>query len=85
MNTAVEIEAALLNEVATVLNTAPENLDPETPLHELGVDSLSLVELFVFVEKTYRFKLMTSGIRQEDLRSLRSLARCIAHEIDLRG
>jgi len=85
MNDVHDIEKALQREVATVLNVAPESLDLETPLHELGVDSLSLVELFVFVEKTYRFKLMTSGIRQEDLRSLRSLARCIAHEIDRCG
>ena len=46
-------------------------------MHELGVDSLSFVELLVFIEKTFNIKLMESGLTREDFRTIHSLASSI--------
>ncbi len=73
-----EIEGKLSRQLAIILNIPAADLKPEVPLHELGVDSLSFVELLVFIEKEFKLKLMESGITREDFRTLHSLAACIS-------
>ena len=46
-------------------------------MHELGMDSLGLVELFVFIEKEFKINLMESDISQEDIMKIDSLAKSI--------
>lgn len=72
-----EIEQKLIKQVAAILNIAQNKVAPDALLHTLGVDSLSFVELLVFIEKDLKIKLMESGITREDFRTIRSLARCI--------
>ena len=69
-----ETEKLLTQQLALVLGISVDGIDVNAPLHELGVDSLSLVELFVFIEKTFELKLMESGITQEDLKTIKALA-----------
>jgi acyl carrier protein len=72
-----DIEGKLGRQLSIILSIPVVDLKPEIPLHELGVDSLSFVELLVFIEKEFKIKLMESGITREDFRTLHSLARCI--------
>ena len=73
-----EIENILAREIATIISVDPSRVIPDIPLHELGIDSLSFVELFVFIEKTFNIKLMESVLTREDFRTVRSLASSIS-------
>ncbi len=72
-----KIENILTQEIATILSVDPSTIIRDIPMHELGVDSLSFVELLVFIEKTFNIKLMESGLTREDFRTIRSLASSI--------
>jgi len=72
-----DIENLLKNEIAIILSLNIDDIDSTKPLHELGLDSLSFVELFVFIEKTFNLKLMDANINQNDLINVQALAKCI--------
>lgn len=75
--TVKEIENKLIRQLSVILSSSMAGIKSEIPLHELGVDSLSFVELLVFIEREFKIKLMESGITREDFRTLHSLAVCI--------
>ena len=75
---AKEIEEKLIRQLAAILSTDAVRIKPETPLHVLGVDSLSFVELLVFIEKEFKIKLMESGMTRDDFRTIRALAQRIS-------
>ena len=68
------IEESLRREVAAILSKDPGLIEPEMPLHEMGVDSLGFVELLVVIEKKFKIKLMESGLTRSDFRTIRSLS-----------
>ena len=72
-----QIEEKLIRQISAILSTDSKKIKPEVPLHTLGVDSLSFVELLVFVEKEFKIKLMESGLTSEDFKTIHSLARRI--------
>lgn len=72
------IEKELIDEIAMILGVEHDRVKPEDYLHELGVDSLGLVEILVFIERSYSVNLMESGLTREDFQTIRSLARRIA-------
>jgi len=74
---AKEIEIKLIRQVAAILSLDSQKIKPEVPLHTLGVDSLSFVELLVFIEKEFKIKLMDSGLQAEDFKTIHSLSRRI--------
>ena len=73
-----EIEAVLAKEVAVILGVDAGTIDAAAPLHTLGIDSLSFVEILVFIEKSFKVKLMESGLTRQDFQTIRSLAECIS-------
>lgn len=77
VKTLKEIENILSQEIATILSVDSSKVILDTPLHEMGIDSLSFVELLVFIEKIFNIKLMESGLTSENFRTVRSLASSI--------
>lgn len=75
-----EIEDKLIRQLSIIISSPMAKVKPGIPLHELGVDSLSFIELLVFIEKEFKIKLMESGITQGDFRTVHSLAERI-HKI----
>lgn len=71
-------EDRLINEVALILSQDPSGIKPDVPLHDLGLDSLSFMEILVFIEKTFGLKLMESGLKREDFRTIHSLTSYIS-------
>lgn len=69
-----EIAQRLIEEVAIIRSLDPATLSPETPLSEIGIDSLGLVEILVFIEKTYSLNLLESGLSRQHLRSISTIA-----------
>jgi len=72
-----EITEKIIEQIALSVGEEPENIKSDIMMHELGVDSLALVELFVFIEKEFKIQLMESGISQEDIMQIDSLAKSI--------
>jgi acyl carrier protein len=75
-----QIEEKLIQQIASILSVDNKKIKPEVPLHTLGVDSLSFVELLVFIEKEFKIKLMESGLQAEDFKTIRSLAGRISRQ-----
>ena len=73
-----QVEEKLIRRVATILSVDVVKIKPEAQLHTLGVDSLSFVELLVFIEQEFKIKLMESGMTRDDFRTIRSLAQRIS-------
>ncbi len=71
------IKEKLIDQIALSIGEEPSNIQSDMLMHELGMDSLGLVELFVFIEKEFKFNLMESGISQEDIMKIDSLAQSI--------
>jgi acyl carrier protein len=78
VKTLKEIENILSQEIATILSIDSSKVILDTSFHEMGIDSLSFVELLVFIEKTFNIKLMESGLTSENFRTVRSLASAIS-------
>ena len=74
----VDIEKALIHEVATILAVDSSTISLNAPLHTLGIDSFSFVELLVFIEKTFNLKLMESGLTRENSQTIHLLASYIS-------
>ena len=74
------VQEKLICQIAAILSVESKNIKPEVPLHSLGVDSLSFVELLVFIEKEFKIKLMASGLQAEDFKTVSSLARRISRQ-----
>ena len=54
------------------------NFDEHSPLAAAGIDSFSLVELLLYSERAFGVTVPESHLTHENLRSLSSLAQCIA-------
>ena len=76
-----DIEEALIGEIASILAVDRGTIVSDLPLHQMGIDSLSFVELLVFIEKKFKLKLIESGLSQEDFQSIRALAVRIGRSI----
>lgn len=68
------VEKALANEISIILGVEAAQLKHDAPLHSLGMDSMSFVELLVFIEKQFKLNLMASGLNKEDFQTISSLA-----------
>ena len=72
--TTQEIETTLHKGIAAIVSAEPSSLPVQTPFHELGVDSLGLVEILVFIEKTFKLQLIQSDLTRKDFETIQSLA-----------
>jgi len=71
------IQKELTQQIAGILSVESAAVDIEAPLHTLGLDSMRMVEIIVFVETRYGVDLMGSGLKQEDVASISALARTV--------
>jgi acyl carrier protein len=75
--TVKQIKEKLIEQIALTIGEEPDLINSSMLMHELGMDSLGLVELFVFIEKEFNIKLMESGISQEDIMKIDLLTESI--------
>lgn len=75
-----QIEKKLIGQISSILSIDRIKIKPEVLLHTLGVDSLSFVELLVFIEKEFKIKLMDSGLQADDFKTISSLAKRISKQ-----
>jgi acyl carrier protein len=70
-------QVEITEKLASILCVEADSLDTAAPLHTLGLDSMRMVEVIVFIEQTYGIDLMGSGLKQEDVSSISALARTV--------
>ncbi len=51
-------------------------VEPDTPFTELGIDSLSIIELVLFLERKYKITLPEPELVPENFISVNTLAHC---------
>lgn len=71
------IQKELTEQIAGILSVESATVDIEAPLHTLGLDSMRMVEIIVFIETHYGVDLMGSGLKQEDVSSVVAMARTV--------
>jgi acyl carrier protein len=76
-----EIEEKLRQGIASITARDKSSLAVEIPLHEMGIDSLSFVEILVFIEKTFNLRLIELDLTKKDLETIRALASFIAAKL----
>jgi acyl carrier protein len=69
-----DIETLLKNEVSIILNLPKEEIIADMPLHDMGFDSLSFVELLVAIEKKCNIMLIETNLNKNDFRSIEALS-----------
>ncbi len=79
--TVQEIENILIQGIANITNQDPSMITAEKPFPELGIDSLSFVEILVFVERTFKLALIASDLTKKDFETINSLATLISKKL----
>jgi len=69
-----EIDDRLIKGIASITSLDESSITSDTPFNELGIDSMGLIEIFVFIETTFKLKLIETDIKKKDLETIRSLA-----------
>ena len=75
--TPTKITEKLIEQIALSVGQEPATITSDMMMHELGMDSLKLIELFVFIEKEFKVQVMASGISQEAIMQIGTLAQSI--------
>lgn len=83
MNTEETVVAQLKDRIAFLLEKDAASISADQPLHEMGLDSIAFVDLLVFIEKQFKLALASSGLAQEDFKSLNCLAQRIVRSASL--
>jgi len=72
-----KIKTELVAHIANILSVETTEIEVETPLHVLGVDSMGMVGILVFIETQYGIDLMSSDLQPADIASVSALAHTI--------
>lgn len=81
MSRAIEIQNFLNKEVALILRLDESEMNIDASLNDLGIDSMSFVELLIAIENKFGVQLIQAGITKADLSSLKTLALRIEKEL----
>jgi len=73
----MEITAQLCEFIKTNLVTSGVEVQPETPFEKLSLDSFSIIEIILFVERKFGVTIPDHELTKENLFSAASLAVCV--------
>ena len=75
-----DLEKVLLTEIAA--DSGKKSLDPDEDLLELGMlDSMGIMKLIVYIEKTFGIKIEDEDIIPENFQSLNSMVTFVGQKI----
>ena len=76
-----KIEENLSEYIAALTGTETE-IKAETKLAEMDVDSISLVKIFVFIERTFGISLLDAGLSRDQIETFGSLVQYINQTLE---
>ncbi len=62
-----------LAEYIQALTSTDQKIIDSTPLHDLNIDSISLVKIFVYIERNFDISLINAGLEKKDIETFGSL------------
>jgi acyl carrier protein len=71
------IERQLCSEIQILRGLTAGSVKPESSLPSLGMDSLKLVSLLLAIEQKFGVNLMKTGMKPDDMKSVRTLAAAV--------
>ncbi|MGQ0827157.1 MAG: acyl carrier protein [Bacteroidota bacterium] len=71
-----EISNELILFVRTDILDSTITITAETPFSQVGLDSMSVIQLVLFIERKFAVVLSEKDLTPENLRSIHSLAEC---------
>jgi acyl carrier protein len=74
--TAHQIQEALSSYLSARFLASSVKLDAQLPFSEFGIDSMSVVELVMYLEEKFGIEIPSDQLTGEHLRSLSSLVSC---------
>lgn len=77
----MNFQGELIDMVAEMMDVPRDSIDPHEPLYNLGLDSMRLVEIMVFIETRYGLDLMENNLRQEEIATLSAMAQTIGRKL----
>ena len=63
------------------LTSTEQEITPSTSLKDLNIDSISLVKIFVFVERNFKISLINAGLGKKDIETLGSLVNHVSEQL----
>lgn len=72
-----EIEDKLCTFIQVDLLEETQKIHPDTPLLEIGLDSLSIIEILLYSERVFQVKLPDRIMTKENLQSVRHFSVCV--------
>ena len=79
------IRAALCEFIRNNLAAPGVTVQADTPLSELGLDSFSIIEIVLFIERNYQLSLPDEALNKENLYSAGTVAVCVRHYMETRA
>jgi acyl carrier protein len=76
-----EISLELCKFITENLVALNVKVEPEMPLEKLGLDSFSIIEIILFIERKYGLTLPDHELTKENIYSPDSLAKCVVKYI----
>jgi acyl carrier protein len=72
----------LLDFIRTNLIANEISVDAETELEELGIDSFSIIEIMLFIERKFGYTVPDSSLTKENVKSVSAIASFVFREIN---
>lgn len=72
----VKIQSAVSDYLFERFLAADAKLEPQTAFSELGIDSMTVMELVMFIEEEFGIIIPANQLTSENLKSLESLGNC---------
>lgn len=76
MLTQAELADRLRNYISTTLVDASVTVHTDTPFHTLGIDSMGIIELVLFLERKCGITIPESELNPNNFKSVDTLAAC---------
>lgn len=70
------ISHELVKFVQTTLLDSSINITGDTPFKDIGIDSMSIIELVLFIERKFNIPLSDKDLVPDNLKSINTLAEC---------
>jgi acyl carrier protein len=78
MNTVTleEISRQLEHFIKSTIVDGSTEVKADTPFHQLGIDSMSIIELVLFLERKFKISLPETELIPANFKSINTLAQC---------
>lgn len=74
-------ETAIINFLKNNILAEGVDINPQTVLREIGIDSYSIVEIILFIERKYNYVILDHLLQSENFETVATIAEILNREI----